>query len=341
MDILNELKTLCDINGISGDEGRVRDYIISQIKDKCEITVDPLGSVIAFCKGEKRANKKLMISAHMDEVGFIVTYITSDGLIKLAPVGGIDPRIVFGKRVVVGDKGIYGVVGGKALHHLEGEEKSRAVPFDKLYIDIGAQSKEEAEKFVSLGDSICFDNNFITLGENRIKSKAIDDRAGCAVMLDMIRHGVEYDTFFTFVVQEEIGLRGSTAAAFTVAPDYAIVLESTTAADIPASSGDKRVCELDKGAVVSFMDRSTLYDKSLYNLAFEIGEQENIKVQTKTMVAGGNDAGAIHKSRGGVKTAAISVPCRYLHSPSCVISKFDLFSVRALAEKLSKRIQES
>lgn len=339
MDIITELETLCGLNGISGDEGAVREYIISQIEGKCEYSIDPLGSVIAFCKGRKTPDKKLMISAHMDEVGFIVTYITDKGLIKFAPVGGVDPRIVFGKRVSIGKNGIVGVVGGKALHHLESDEKEKAVPFDKLYIDIGADSKEQAEKFVSLGDSVCFDNSFITMGD-KIKSKAIDDRAGCAVMLDMIRQGVEYDTYFTFVVQEEIGLRGSTAAAYTVDPDYAIVLEATTAADIPASSDDKRVCELDKGAVVSFMDRSTMYDKELYQLAFEIGAQKGIPVQTKTMVAGGNDAGAIHKSRDGVRTCALSVPCRYLHSPSCVISRNDLQSVRALAGKLSKRIFE-
>ncbi len=337
MNMFKELQTLCNLNGISGDEKNVRDYIISQIEGKCEYNVDPLGNIIALCMGEKTPDKKLMISAHMDEVGFIVTYITDKGLIKFAPVGGIDPRVVFGKRVKVGEKGVYGVVGGKVLHHLESDEKQKAVPFDKLYIDIGADTKEQAEEYVSLGDSVCFDNSFITMGD-KLKSKAIDDRAGCAVMLDMIRHGVEYDTYFTFVVQEEIGLRGSTAAAYTVDPDYAIVLEATTAADIPASEDDKRVCELDKGAVVSFMDRHTMYDKALYSLAFEIGKEKGIPVQTKTMVAGGNDAGAIHKSRGGVKTCAISVPCRYLHSPSCVISKSDLQSVRALAGELSKRI---
>ena len=339
MDITKELETLCNINGISGDEGAVRDYIISQIEGLCEYSVDPLGNIIALCKGKKHSDKKLMISAHMDEVGFIVTYITDSGLIKFAPVGGIDKRIAFGKRVRIGKVGILGVVGGKALHHLEGDEKSKAVKFDRLYIDIGANSREEAEKYVSLGDSIHFDNSYVLLGD-KIKSKAIDDRAGCAVMLDMIRQGAMYDTYFTFVVQEEIGLRGSTAAAFTVDPDYAIVLESTTAADIPASSDDKRVCELGKGAVVSFMDRSTMYDKTLYKLAFDIASEKGIAFQTKTMVAGGNDAGAIHKSRGGVKTAAISVPCRYLHSPSCVISKSDLMSVRSLAGELSKRIFE-
>ncbi|MBR1664259.1 MAG: M42 family peptidase [Ruminococcus sp.] len=339
MSVLNELEGLCALDGISGDEGQVREYILSQISDKCEVSVDPLGSIIAFCKGKKRSGKKLLISAHMDEVGFIVRYITDDGYLKFSPVGGIDPRVVFGKRVFVGKNKIPGVVGGKVLHHLSGSEKSKAVPFDKLYIDIGADSKEQALSAVSLGDSVCFEGGYSDMGE-LLCAKAIDDRAGCAVMIDLIKEGVEYDTYFTFVVQEEIGLRGSTAAAFTVDPDFAIVLEATTAADIPASQGDKKVCQLSKGAVVTFMDRHTMYDKELYALAFDIGREMNIPVQTKTMVAGGNDAGAIHKTRGGVRTAAVSVPCRYLHSPVCVIDKNDLVSVGRLTRELSKRIME-
>ena len=337
MSILKELEALCALDGISGDEGSVRGYILSRIEDKCDVTIDPLGNIIAFCKGRNKTDKKLMISAHMDEVGFIVTYVTDDGYLKLSPVGGIDPRVLFGKRVYVGDKKIVGVVGGKVLHHLEGKEKSRAVPFEKLYIDIGADSKAQALEYVSLGDSVCFENESFDMG-SLLCAKAIDDRAGCAVMIDMINEGVEYDTFFTFVVQEEIGLRGSAAAAFTVAPDYTLVLEATTASDIPSASGDKRVCELSKGAVVTFMDRSTMYDKELYKLAFDIGKEQGIPVQTKTMVAGGNDAGAIHKSRGGVRTLAVSVPCRYLHSPVCVIDKEDLNSVGRLTREMSKRI---
>lgn len=340
MDILQSLRTLCELDGISGDEGEVREYIISRIKDKCELKTDPLGNLIAFCKGSRSSDKKLMISAHMDEVGFIVTYITPDGFLRFSPVGGIDPRVVFGKRVKVGKDKLFGVVGGKALHHLESSERDKAPDFDKLYIDIGAKSYDEACNVVALGDSVVFDSSFTELGNDCIKSKAIDDRAGCAVMIDMIEKGVMYDTYFTFVVQEEIGLRGSAAAAYTVDPDFAIVLEATTAADIPASSNEKRVCELGRGAVVSFMDRSTLYDKELYRLCFETGKEADIPVQTKTMVAGGNDAGAIHRSRGGVRTCAISVPCRYLHSPSCVINKKDLTSVKKLACELSKRIQK-
>ena len=149
-----------------------------------------------------------------------------------------------------------------------------------------------------------------------------------------------YDTYFTFVTQEEIGLRGAKAAAFSVDPDVAIVLEATTAADIPNVSGEKRVCELSKGAVVSYMDRSTIYNKQLYNLAFDIAKEEKIPCQTKTMVAGGNDSGTIHLSKGGVKTIAISVPCRYLHSASCVINKKDFIAVSDLAKALLLKVYD-
>lgn len=321
MDLVKELKELCLLDGISGDEGKVREYIISRLKNKAEITVDNLGNVIAFVKGRKTPKNKIMVSAHMDEVGFIVTYINSDGTLKISPVGGIDPRAVYGKRVKTGN--ICGVIGGTAVHNLSAEERSKSVPFDKLTVDIGSDSREETQKIVSLGDSVTFDSEFLQFGDNMIKAKAVDDRAGCVIMLGLIDEGLEYDTYFTFVVQEEIGLRGATAAAYTVAPDYAFVLETTTAGDVPPAVGGDRVCELGKGPVVSYMDRHTMYDKGLYKMAFEAAEGNSIPCQTKTKVAGGNDAGAIHVSRGGVRTAAISLPCRYLHSPSCVINKLD------------------
>ena len=337
MDMISELETLCLLNGISGDENRVRDYIISQIGNKAEVSVDNLGNVIAFCKGEKTPKNKVMVSAHMDEVGMIVTYINSDGTLKISAVGGIDERVVYGRRVSVGKSGIIGVVGGKAVHNLTAEERKKAVPFSELTVDIGADSREEAEKLCALGDSVCFVSEFCRFGEGFLKCKAIDDRAGCAIMLKIIREGVKYDTYFTFVVQEEIGLRGSTCAAYTVNPDFAFVLESTTAADIPSASGADRVCELGKGPVVSYMDRHTIYDKELYSLAFETAKENGIPCQTKTKVAGGNDAGAIHLSRGGVRTAAISLPCRYLHSPSCVIKGEDFENAYRLTKLLLDR----
>lgn len=335
--MINELKSLCLLNGISGDEGAVRDYIISRIKDKAEMTVDNLGNVIAFVKGRSKPKNKVMVSAHMDEVGMIVSYIEPDGTLKISPVGGIDPRVVFGRRVTVGENNICGVVGGKAVHNLTEEERKKSVPFEKLTVDIGCTSREEAQKLVSLGDSVCFVSDFVRFGSGFVKCKAIDDRAGCAIMLRLIDEGVDCDTYFTFVVQEEIGLRGATCAAYTVNPDYAFVLESTTAADIPSAAGADRVCELGKGPVVSFMDRHTIYDKELYALAFELAAENNIPCQTKTRVAGGNDAGAIHLSRGGVKTCAVSLPCRYLHSPCCVIKDEDFENAYTLTKMLLDR----
>ena len=251
------LRELCLTDGVSGDEGAVRELIISKIKDVCEYYVDNLGSIICFKKGRKAPEKKLMICAHMDEVGFMITYIRPDGTLSFGNVGGIDPSVVIGRQVRVGKSRISGVVGSTAVHNLTKEQREKAPKTDSLYIDIGAADKAEAEKYVSLGDCAYFDSEFTELGDKRIKSKAIDDRAGCAMMIELLHEELEYDTFFVFNVQEEIGLRGSTASAFAVAPDYAVVLESTTAADIDGASGAKRVCELGGGPVVSFMDRHT------------------------------------------------------------------------------------
>lgn len=334
------LRELCLIDGVSGDEFAVRDYITEKIKDVCTYGVDPLGSLICFKKGRKTPAKKLMICAHMDEVGFIVTSVRSDGTLTFGEVGGIDPAVAIGRPVRVGKDRISGVIGSTAVHNLSKEEREKAPSMGSLYIDIGASDKAEAEKFVSPGDCVYFASEFTELGGSRVKSKAIDDRAGCAMMIKLLHEELEYDTYFVFNVQEEIGLRGSGASAFSVSPDFAVVLEATTAADIDGVSGAKKVCALGGGPVVSFMDRSTVYDKELYRLAFEIAGNEKLPCQTKTMIAGGNDAGAIHISGRGVRTMAVSVPCRYLHSASCVIETADLENSYKLVKKLAARIPE-
>lgn len=338
------LKELCLINGVSGDEMDVRDAVIEKIKGKCEYRIDNLGNLICFKKGRKSSGKKLMICAHMDEVGFIVTAVNSDGTISFDMVGGVDAGVAIGRQVIVKNystgKSYSGVIGSTAVHNLSKQEREKAPEYSGLYIDIGAENREEAEKYIELGDCIYFDSEFVELGEKCLKSKAIDDRAGCAMMIKLIHEELEYDTYLVFNVQEEIGLRGSRVSAFSVAPDFAIVLEATTAADIDGASGAERVCELGKGPVVSFMDRSTVYDKELYHLAFDIAKESDIPCQTKTMIAGGNDAGAIHISGCGVRTIAVSVPCRYLHSASCVIDSTDLENSYTLVKKLAKRICE-
>ena len=338
--MLKMIKELCALPGISGRENAVREYIIDKIKDFAEYSVDPLGNLLVFKKGKKPAKHKVMLDAHMDEVGLIVTAVTSDGFLRFAKVGGIDTRVMLGRTVTVGDKGITGVIGIKPIHLLEKGADADIPKADDLYIDIGAKSREEALEFVRTGDSVCFSGEAVEFGNGFIKAKALDDRVGCAILIEIIRSELEYDAWFSFSVQEEIGTRGAQTAAFTIAPDYAIVVETTTAADICGVSGEKRVCLCSGGGAVSFMDRSTLYSRELYDKAFEIAERDGITCQPKTLVAGGNDAGAIHKSRGGVKTLTVSVPCRYLHSPSCVINYSDvgesLRLIKALAEEFAK-----
>lgn len=333
--MFEHLKALCELNGTSGREDKVREYIIEQIKDKAGYSVDKLGNIIAFKKGNAVPKNKIMLDAHMDEVGLIVTSVQPDGTLTFDEVGGIDPSVVIGRQVTI--NGLYGVVGAKAVHNLSAEEREKAPEMDSLYIDIGAADREEAEKYVFPGDCAYFVSEYTEIGNDTILAKAIDDRFGCALMIDMIQSELPYDMYFTFTVQEEIGLRGAKAAAYTVNPDIAIVIESTTAADIDSVPRAKQVCQLGKGAVVSFMDRSTMYDKQLYDIAFEQSGEKKIPCQTKTTIAGGNNSGAIHTSRGGIKTIAVSAPCRYLHSPSCVVNKNDLIAcynmVNAIIEK--------
>ena len=335
------LKELCEINGASGREENVREYILDKIRDKCSCTILPSGCIVAEYKGRKAPEKELMISAHMDEVGLIITGINSDGTLAFNCVGGVEADTVIGRQVMT-ENGIYGSVGSKAVHNMAEDERKTPPKFDGLYIDIGAKDKAEAEKFIRPGDYAYYTCGYALSQDGYVRSKAIDDRAGCAVMIAMILEDIpEYDCTFTFVTQEEIGLRGARTAAFYAAPDFAIVLEATTAADIPLSEGDKRCCLLGKGPVVSYMDRSAVYDRKLFDLSQKIAKDNSISWQTKTLIAGGNDSGAIHISRSGVRTIAISVPCRYLHTPCCVIDENDYFDTFALACAMADKITDS
>ena len=175
--MIESLKNLCTLNGVSGHEEKVRDYIITQIKDYCEYHVDNLGNLIAFIKGKSIPKNKVMLSAHMDEVGMIVTFINSDGTLKISTVGGVDARVIFGRQVLIGEKKIVGVIGSKAVHNLTADERETAIKVENMYIDIGAKNKKEAQNLVTLGEAVYFKSNFIEFGEDYVKSKAIDDRA--------------------------------------------------------------------------------------------------------------------------------------------------------------------
>jgi len=337
--MIDTIKELSLLNGASGRETKIREYIISKIDGKCEWHTDALGNIIAFKKGKNTPSHKVMLDAHMDEVGIIATFINSDGTIKFSPVGSIDTKVLLARQIIF-DNGTLGVVGIKPIHLAKGDEKTKIPDADSLYIDIGATSKEEAEKYIKIGDTGVFLSDFVRFGDNKIKGKALDDRVGCAVLLDLINSDLEYDAYFSFSVQEEIGLRGATTSAYGINPDYAIVLETTTAADIIDVPEHKKVCKLGEGAAVSFMDRSTLYSKELFDTAFRVAGKKGIRIQPKTVIAGGNNAGSIHKARAGIKTVTINTPCRYLHSPSCVCDTRDIESVRELAEALLTEFAE-
>ena len=332
------VKELCQLDGTSGREYKIRDYIISKL-GKYEYVVDNLGNLIVTAKGESPAKNKVMVSAHMDEVGFIATYVTDSGLIKFDTVGGILPAVLSGRRVVF-ENGVTGIIGAKPVHLSSEDEKNCLLSEDKLYIDIGATSKEEALTYVKPGDTAVFKGEYQELG-NKIVSKALDDRVGCAIMLKMLEDGLKYDAVFVFSVQEEVGARGAIAATNRICPDYSIVLEATTAADVAGVAEEKRVCVQGEGAVLSFMDNSTIYDKEVFNEALSLAKRNNIAVQVKTAVAGGNDSGSIHKNGGGVRAAAISAPCRYIHSPSNVLMKSDIEACCKLATVLLEKLSDA
>lgn len=259
------LEKLCLINSASGDEAAIRDYIISNISGFCKYEVDSLGSIIAFKKGRKRPSNKVMLCAHMDEVGFIITSVDEDGGLRFSPVGGIDSKVILGRTVTV--NGIKGAVGLKPVHLLSESEKEKVPKFKDLFIDIGALNSRDALNYVSPGDYAYFDSGYYEFGDGFIKSKALDDRIGCMLLIELIKSELEYDTVFCFNVQEEVGLRGAACTAFAVKPDISVILEATTAGDLCSVTGGDRVCFAGGGAVISFMDGRTVYNKELYNMA--------------------------------------------------------------------------
>ncbi|MBQ1616925.1 MAG: M42 family peptidase [Ruminococcus sp.] len=331
------LKKLCLTDGISGDEGAVRELIIGEIKGFADWEVDSLGNLLVHKKGRHPAKTRLMLSAHMDEVGMMVTDITQGGFLKFDEVGGIDRRVLIGKAVTIGRNNVHGVIGIKPLHLCKGEESKTIPEYGEMNIDIGADSMEQALSVVSYGDSVRYAGEFLE-NDRTINAKAIDDRFGCYVMIELIKSELLYDADFAFTVQEEVGLRGAKVAAYTLDPDFALVLETTTSAEIPEVDAQKQVCNLGAGAVISLMDRRTIYDREMVDLAFDAAKRLGVRAQAKRAVAGGNDAGVIHQSRAGVRTLAVSLACRYLHAPSTVASKEDCESVLALARALCEEI---
>ena len=332
--MLNVVHELSSLYGISGRENEVRQYILEQLKDAPairEIRVDRMGNILVDLRGKQAAPHRVMFAAHMDEVGGMVTGITEDGYLRFATIG-ISAEVLFARRVII--NGHIGVIGGKAVHQCKGDEKTTVPSTDAMYIDIGAMSREEAEQVVRIGDAICFIDGITTLGNGRFLEKALDDRAGCAVLMKLAQTQPQYDVTIVFTVQEECGVRGAGCAAFAVKPEIAVAVDVTTAGDIVDVAAEDQVCCIGDGPVVSFMDRGTIYDKPLFEEIFRIARKHDISAQVKRAVTGGNDSRAMQTTGEGARVAAVSLPCRYLHSAVCMLDEKDITETYRLLEQL-------
>ncbi len=329
------LKTLTEAFGVSGYEKAVRNIIFEEIKDYCTTQIDSMGNLSAVRKTEKRDKTplKILLSAHMDEVGLIVTDITDDGYLKFSTVGGIVPNVLISQRVISGET--RGIIALKAVHLTTAEEREKALSEKQLYIDIGAKDKETAQKVVSKGDYFMFDSKYKEFGK-QIKAKALDDRVGCCIMMELLKKDYGVDLYCNFTVQEEVGLRGATIATKGIYPDYAIVIEGTTCNDLPKVEEHLRVTKIGDGPAISILDSASKGSNEVIMLLEKSAKLHSVPYQFKASTAGGNDAGVIAITDGGIKTASVSVPCRYIHSPVCVMNKNDYKNCKALIEAFLK-----
>ena len=347
---LELIKNLCDVFGPSGCEDKVAQFILEQIQGDCDsVTTDRAGNIIAKVSGRgleynEDEPRKVMISAHMDEVGVMISDITEDGYLKFATVGGITPAALIGKRVVIMNEKykLDGVIASRTIHTQTAEERGRMQSVSEMHIDIGADSEQEAREYIDIGDVGVFAPETVYFGDEDklIRSKALDDRLGCAMGIEIMRRlyhstaDLEYDVYFAFTRCEEIGISSALVATYECRPDIAIIIESTAVADIAGVPESSNVAKLGQGGVISFMDRSTIYDKRLVDIALQMAENKGIKAQIKRFISGGNDAGGIQRTAEGVRVLAVSAPSRYIHSASNVIHTDDYFAMLELIHAL-------
>lgn len=321
------LRKLLEAYGPSGNEEIIRDLIIEEVKDYVdEIKVDRLGNLIAIKKG---GGKKVMIAAHMDEIGLIVTGVDDNGFLRFANIGGVSPFISLGQRVMFRN-GVLGVV------YMEHMEDMKGLKLEKMYIDIGAKTKEAALNMITIGDVCCFYNTYTSLNGN-IVAKSVDDRIGCFIAIETIKQLKDSpnDLYFVFTVQEEVGIRGAKTAAYSIDPDIGIALDVTATGDTPKAR--PMAVKLGEGPTVKIKDNSILCHPAVRNLMIETAKEANIPYQLEVLEFGGTDSGAIHMSRNGVPAGVISIPCRYIHSPSETVSESDVENAILLLTKILEK----
>ena len=335
-----DLKTLTELRAPSGHEQPIRRALLAELKDMgLDPQLDRMGNVVVVKQGTKGADApRVMVAAHMDEVGLLVANATEEGFLRTLPVGGVDSRVVISKRVLCGDEAIPGVIGAMAIHLQTAEDRKHVLSYDDIYVDIGAKDKAEAEAKCPKGTYITFDTDYVEFGEGCVSAKALDDRVGCYNLLRVLREEYPCTVVAVFTSEEEVGCRGAKGAAFQQEPDIGIVLEGTTCNDLGDVPETAHVCEAGQGVAVSFMDGASIANRALFRKALDVAKQENIPHQVKHSVSGGNDGGAIQRAREGVPVVVLSVPCRYIHSPSSVVKLSDVESQFALVKALVKAL---
>jgi endoglucanase len=334
---LRLLERLCNACAVSGDEGEVRKIVLDQVRPHVDsVSVDALGNVLAVKNGEGNHNLKVMLAAHMDEIGFILVSDEEDGFFRFDSVGGIDVRQLPGKPVWIGREHVYGVIGAKPIHLTTEDERNHSITLDNLRIDVGPGNSS-----VKVGDRATFATSFSRIGPS-MRAKALDDRLGIATLIELVKHApANIDLQAAFTVQEEVGLRGAQVAAYTLNPDVAVVLDSTPANDLPSWDGLENTrynTRLGEGPAIYIADSATISDPRLVRLFIETAESVGLPYQIRQPGGGGTDAGAIHKQRAGIPSISVSVPGRYAHSAASIAQLSDWTNTLALVYSVLSRI---
>ena len=342
VDVLEKLSNAC---GVAGREEEVRDLMKELLKPNVdEISEDKLGNIIGVKKGKKDA-PTVMLAAHMDEIGLMVKNITKEGFLQFAKIGGIDDRILIAQKVLVHtDKGpITGIVGSKPPHILKEEEKKKVIEADDLFIDVGAKDKKDAQKMgVRVGDAVSFDINFTRVGNDGVVGKAFDDRVGCAALIETMRKlpKVDCTIYAVGTIQEEVGLRGATIAAFQLYPDVGIALDVTVAGDIPGVKEVEAPAKMREGPALTVADAGLITHPKVLRLFIDSAEEHKIPYQLETGLRGTTDAAKIALTKEGVPSGVISIPTRYIHSPASLLSLKDVENTVKLAVATIKNVSK-
>ncbi len=324
------LKQVCEIAGAPGFEKRIRDLVVKEVTPLVdEVKVDNIGNVIAVKKGKNNPdNKKVMVAAHMDEIGFIVNHIDDNGFLKFHTLGGFDPKTLTAQRVIVhGKKDLVGVMGSKPIHVMSQEERNKMPKTTDYFIDLGL-SKEEVDKYVKVGDPVTRDRELVEMG-GCVNCKSIDNRVAVFILIEALKtlENPAYDVYATFTVQEEVGLRGANVAAHGINPDFGIALDTTVAYDLPGASPHEKITELGKGTAVKIMDAMTICDYRMVEFMKSTADKNQIKWQPEILTAGGTDtAGVQRMGKQGAIAGAISIPTRHLHQVIEMAHKEDIAS---------------